>query len=310
MLAHMVASYRSYRDARFPLIARLLIPCLAAPDCRVCEAIYAFFTRFPSDHTAVGLDILLRDLRTPFIANSVFAFLLSRPGLLLSTELFELLVCLIARKPIVHQVIAACCRADAASCRAFLMVERQWLLERRVPAGWKIVILAAVVTHPAVAPMLAERTDLGGFCTAVFAHGGADLTESLALILRKVPVSDRLLWNFQKAKFFPTFVDAIKRASKETTVRAGVYMIDAISRIQMVPEFLSLIPLLINRMQDPDASTALGALSAIAVMSTDPAPQAAMNAAGFHFGLLDRFAVVERAKPYVEAIEECMGRSK
>jgi hypothetical protein len=305
----MITSYRLYRDARLSFVVQVLMPFLIAADWKFCESIYTLFARCPSDQLSISLDIVLRDLRTPFLADTVLAFLHSKPALFLSTEVFELLVYLMPRKPVVFKVIVASCGANGASCRALLVVERPWLMERRVPVEWKIGILGAIAKHSPVMPLLAEREDFGRFCTAVFSNGSADIIEQLSLFLHTVPVSDRLLWNFQKVKFFPVFVEAIRRTSNDMTVKAGIYIIDAFSRMRVVPEFLSLVPFLINRMKAVDATAGLGVLSAIAAMSMDPPAQAAMTAAGFHLGLLDHFASIDRAKSYVDAIRQSLART-
>ncbi|KAH0793556.1 TKL family protein kinase [Histomonas meleagridis] len=241
MLYYLMANFSQFNNARFEYVVPVFNSYISnATSPQLITNIYSLMIMFYSPKYTIDPNIILKHLQNPETTTITLSFLIKQKSIHLTKEIMSYLLSLLPHNQNAYYVIL--CQCDRTQSGDSLIANgSQWILNGQMTAKQVMHLLLVLLVFPELRSTISTFPEIPIFLSQLMHSNDTKMIETASSIIVKLVSTPQELSQYEKAGFFTNYQQTVAMLNDKESLSTCFFMIDTLSRIGLISEFLRLI---------------------------------------------------------------------
>lgn len=205
--------------------------------------------------------VLLTHLQNPETVNITLSFIMKQKSIHLTPEIMNYMLSLLpTNQNSYYAILCSCDRSNSSD--SLIANGGSWILDRKMNIDQVTRILLVLLIYPELYQTIANLPEIPVFVSQLMKSGNTKYIEIGSTIIVKLATTPVLLSRFEQAGCFENYSLSAMSFQDDDSLKTCFFMVDSLSRISLIDEFLNLIEYFVRFLASNNCYT-LSALSAL-----------------------------------------------
>ncbi|KAH0788922.1 TKL family protein kinase [Histomonas meleagridis] len=302
MLYYLMSNYSQFNNARFEYIIPIFNNYIAnSTSSQVIINVYSLMIMFYSPKYNIDPNIILKHLQNPETTTITLSFLIKQKSIHLTKEIMSYLLALLPSNQNAYYTIL--CQCDRTKSGDSLLANGgQWILNGKMSVKQVVNLLLVLLVFSELRPIISSFNEIPMFLSQLMHSNDIKMIEVASSIIVKLVSTPMDLHKYEQNGFFTNYQQTVMKLNDKESLSTCFFMIDTLSRIGLISEFLGLVEYFVEFLKTNNCYT-LSVLSTLCSLSQYPQTQSILrntNCAKY----IEDLAGIQQYLPYINILRK------
>ncbi|OHS94198.1 TKL family protein kinase [Tritrichomonas foetus] len=301
-LYFLCTTFDTVINARFNYIVNIINFALTIHDVNTVRNSYKFATRFYTERFSVSPKTMISHIGDPELRTYALSFLVKQIHVEVTLSLIQALICASPYEKVAIGMLNNFLSSSLEVCKLFMQIGSSWMFSASLEMEEVLGFILILASYPTLRAPLSVIPELADVLSSLVETEQEEFVDIVVHLIVKLMPSPKLITNLAETGFFTKFLNIVDRLDNEVLINEALFLIDTLSKVSYVPDFINAIPYIVNLVSNSQFESA--SFSALAAMSTHP--KLANEIKKISMKLL-RGSHSSRTQPYLRQLTQNLG---